>query len=224
MSLLQLVERRDRTVEEAQADLATIETLVRDQRGLADRAKAEAERLRADAGRVAIDAALADDPTLSADHRGRLTDALAEEAMAEGGLETAEAAKPRAVANLHRAQAKAWRDEAALLRAQVDRRRKKTDRLLAQLREHEECDYVPSRADRRPVEIGPAGPVPLPGSDGWRDPLTGGRVSGPLNPFFDVVEITLPKTTMLRDDADDLETRATAAEREAARLDPDPAS
>jgi len=145
------------------------------------------------------------------------------EDMAERGLETAQAARPRAVANIKRAEAKEARTEAALLRAQAAERQKKTDKLLAALQAWEEVEYVPSRSGRRMAEIGPAGPAPLAASDGWNDPITGAKVSGPLNPFLDVVEITLPKTTMMLDRAEDLERDATAAEHEAARLDPEPA-
>jgi len=84
---------------------------------------------------------------------------------------------------------------------------------------------VPAPPDRfgpGGVTIGPAGPVPLAGSDGYGHPVSGGRVSGDLPPVagLAVIVIPTPRTVLMRDDAERLEETAASHEWEAAALDP----
>lgn len=67
---------------------------------------------------------------------------------------------PVALSNLYLAQAKENRNEARKLRDEAAKRQLKTDELLGQLFNHEQCKYVPFKPEK-PLQIGHKGGDPV---------------------------------------------------------------
>jgi DNA repair exonuclease SbcCD ATPase subunit len=105
-----------------------------------------------------------------------------------------EASKRRADIQRHLelAQAREAREQAGALRSEADKRERRTRELLAQLQEHEGCEYVPGFSDRPMFQVTPDGTV---------------RSFAPIT-----------KTYSLRQEADNMVLRAQALEWQVARL------
>jgi hypothetical protein len=144
------------------------------------------------AGDALVDAALRGTaPGMSQAAEG-IAHLQAELVVLSEALDAARIRHQAAIPAVGRAQAVGMRIEAAARRAEAEEREVLTLQLLAQLREHEGVVYVPARA--------------MP-SDG----LVGGeRKGGALQVFV----VNLPRTALLRDEADALEQTAGNIERQ----------
>ena len=171
----------------------------------------------ADAGVATLDRFLAGEGTVTA-AGDQLQARQAELKALDAAIQEARERRKKAILAVFAAQARPLRVKAAELRAEADRRQPRTDDLLRQLEEHEECRYIVDPT-RRPLSHLPRDPRSSQDARTYvGDRLADGPFRPPAvvdDPGLTVVYVTASRTQLLRNEAADLDRRAEALEQRA---------
>jgi len=143
--LSNIFERKERTIEEAEAEL---QRLTAAEQEIAGELQDQQNRLavaEAKAGDGILEAKLSGNQKAARQITADIAALTAEIETSRRALESAKAARNATEKNVWLAKAAAKRKEASALRAQAAERQKKTDAFLQQLLEYEGVSYVPTR-------------------------------------------------------------------------------
>lgn len=141
-----IFQRKERTIEEAEAELLRLTTAVQEITSELQDLQSRLAAAEAKAGDGILEARLSGDQKAAKQIAAEIATLTSEIEISRRALESAKTARGATEKNVWLAKAAAKRKEASTLRAQAEERQKKTDALLKQLEGYEGVRYVPYRS------------------------------------------------------------------------------